>query len=122
MPRRRIFIVAGPPGCGKSPFFALSDFADQVFNADDGGAKLNSGSDENIPTAVRAAVNLEFEEFVPLKYPCWHVFRAGDDSAEHHYVGASKHCGENGFRVSTFYGPLAIVLRTGAEAIQAELV
>ena len=57
MRSRRMFIVAGPPGGGKSSFFALSDFADRVFNADDRAAELNSGSYENIPTAVRAAVN-----------------------------------------------------------------
>src|SRR6266853_1228040 len=64
MRSRRMFIVAGPPGGGKSSFFALSDFADHVFNADDRAAELNSGSYENIPTAVRTAVNREFEDFV----------------------------------------------------------
>jgi predicted ABC-type ATPase len=59
-----MFIVAGPPGGGKSSFFALSGFAEHVFNADDRAAELNAGSYENIPTAVRAAVNREFEEFV----------------------------------------------------------
>jgi hypothetical protein len=29
-----MFIVAGPPGGGKSSFFALSGFAEHVFNAD----------------------------------------------------------------------------------------
>jgi hypothetical protein len=48
-----MFIVAGPPGGGKSSLFALSGFADHVFNADDRGAELNAGSYENIPTAVR---------------------------------------------------------------------
>jgi predicted ATPase len=28
-----MFIVAGPPGGGKSSLFSLSDYADQVFNA-----------------------------------------------------------------------------------------
>ncbi|MBZ5623080.1 MAG: hypothetical protein LAQ69_30810 [Acidobacteriia bacterium] len=59
-----MFIIAGPPGGGKSSFFALSGLADHVFNADDRAAELNAGSYENIPTAVRAAVNREFEEFV----------------------------------------------------------
>lgn len=48
MPARRMFIIAGPPGAGKSSLFSLSDFADHVFNADDRAAELNSGSYESI--------------------------------------------------------------------------
>jgi predicted ABC-type ATPase len=59
-----MFIIAGPPGAGKSSLFPLVDFADQVFNADDRAAALNAGSYESIPLAIRAAVNREFEEFV----------------------------------------------------------
>jgi len=59
-----MFIVAGPPGGGKSSFFALPGFADLAFNAGDRAAELNRGPYENIPTSVRAAVNREFEEFV----------------------------------------------------------
>jgi len=40
MPRRMV-IVAGPPGAGKSSLFPLTDFADNVFNADDRAAALN---------------------------------------------------------------------------------
>ena len=40
MPADRMFIVAGPPGGGKSSLFSLSDFADHVFNADDRAAEL----------------------------------------------------------------------------------
>ncbi|MFZ0633879.1 MAG: hypothetical protein WAM08_00015, partial [Candidatus Acidiferrales bacterium] len=64
MPGRRMFIVAGPPGAGKSSLFPLTDFADQVFNADDRAAALNAGSYESIPLAIRTAVNKEFKEFV----------------------------------------------------------
>jgi predicted ABC-type ATPase len=49
MPARRMFIVAGPPGAGKSSLSSLSDFADHVFNADDRAAELNAGSHESIP-------------------------------------------------------------------------
>jgi len=59
-----MFIVAGPPGGGKSSFFALPGFADLAFNAGDRAAELNRGPYENIPACVRDAVNREFEEFV----------------------------------------------------------
>ncbi|MGA3025637.1 MAG: AAA family ATPase [Bryobacteraceae bacterium] len=64
MPARRMFIIAGPPGAGKSSLFPLIDFADRVFNADDRAATLNAGSYESIPLAIRTAVNPQFEEFV----------------------------------------------------------
>jgi predicted ABC-type ATPase len=64
MPVRRMFIVAGPPGAGKSSLFPLSKFAERVFNADDRAAQLNAGSYESIPLSVRTIVNREFEEFV----------------------------------------------------------
>ena len=64
MPAARMFIVAGPPGGGKSSIFSLSDFAERVFNADDRAAELNAGSYQSIPLTVRAEVNREFERFV----------------------------------------------------------
>jgi predicted ABC-type ATPase len=57
-------IIAGPPGAGKSSIFSLSDFAGNVFNADDRAAELNGGSYQSIPLSVRAVVNREFEQFV----------------------------------------------------------
>jgi hypothetical protein len=48
-----MFIVAGPPGAGKSSLFALSDFVRNVFNADDRAAQVNGGSYERIPLPVR---------------------------------------------------------------------
>jgi predicted ABC-type ATPase len=59
-----MFIVAGPPGAGKSSVLSLNRFADRVFNADDRAAELNAGSYQDIPLSVRATVNREFEEFV----------------------------------------------------------
>jgi len=47
MPGRHMFIVAGPPGAGKSSVFPLTDFADRAFNADHRTA-LNAGSYESI--------------------------------------------------------------------------
>jgi len=59
-----MFIVAGPPGAGKSSVFPLRNFADRVFNADDRAAELNGGSYREIPIHVRDVVNQEFERFV----------------------------------------------------------
>jgi predicted ABC-type ATPase len=59
-----MFIIAGPPGAGKSSVFPLRDFADRVFNADDRAAELNAGSYRMIPLNVRRLVNQEFEGFV----------------------------------------------------------
>jgi predicted ABC-type ATPase len=64
MPPPGMFIVAGPPGAGKSTVFSLRDFADRVFNADDRAAELNGGSYRAIPPIVRQQVNHEFETFV----------------------------------------------------------
>jgi predicted ABC-type ATPase len=59
-----MFIVAGPPGAGKSSFFGLRKFSDRVFNADDRAAELNGGSYQGISGSIRRAVNREFEIFV----------------------------------------------------------
>ena len=64
MTQPRMVIIAGPPGAGKSSIFSLSDFADNIFNADDRAAELNAGSYQSIPSSVRAVVNREFERFV----------------------------------------------------------
>lgn len=59
-----MFIVAGPPGSGKSTAFPVAEFGRRYFNADDRAAQLNGGSYVGIPPEVRSAVNLEFEEFI----------------------------------------------------------
>lgn len=64
MPAPRMFIIAGPPGGGKSSIFSLSAFASRTFNADDRAAELNGGSYRDIPLEVRRVVNREFEQFV----------------------------------------------------------
>ena len=64
MPAPRMFIIAGPPGGGKSSIFSLSAFASGTFNADDRAAELNGGSYQNIPLEIRRVVNREFEQFV----------------------------------------------------------
>ena len=58
---RRMFIVAGPPGAGKSTAFPVSGFGVDFFNADDRAAALNHGSYLNIPQAIRNEVNALFE-------------------------------------------------------------
>ena len=64
MAQPRMVIIAGPPGAGKSSLFALSDFAKNVFNADDRAAVLNAGSYQSIPLSVRAIVNRELSRLV----------------------------------------------------------
>ncbi len=59
-----MFIIAGPPGAGKSSAFPLNAFVDRFFNADDRAAELNSGSYLEIPLEIRRIVNREFESFV----------------------------------------------------------
>ena len=60
----RMFIVAGPPGAGKSRAFPVSGFGVDFFNADDRAAALNHGSYTNITPAIRDEVNILFESFV----------------------------------------------------------
>jgi predicted ABC-type ATPase len=59
-----MFIVAGPPGSGKSTAFPVSDFGVDFFNADDRAADLNRGSYLGIRGAIREEVNRLFEAFV----------------------------------------------------------
>jgi predicted ABC-type ATPase len=60
----RMFVVAGPPGSGKSTAFPVATFGVDFFNADDRAAALNDGSYTGIPVDVRAVVNRSFEVFV----------------------------------------------------------
>jgi predicted ABC-type ATPase len=60
----RMFIVAGPPGSGKSTAFPCSNFGVDFFNADDHAATLNHGSYFDIPRSIRGRVNSLFEAFV----------------------------------------------------------
>jgi predicted ABC-type ATPase len=59
-----MYIVAGPPGSGKSTVFPVSGFGVESFNADDFAAQLNGGSYRGIPQRIRARVNRLFESFV----------------------------------------------------------
>src|ERR1035438_412114 len=58
-----MFIVAGPPGAGKSRAFPVSGFGVDFFNADDRAAALNHGSYLNVTPAIRNEVNVLFESF-----------------------------------------------------------
>jgi len=59
-----MYIVAGPPGSGKSTAFPVSGFGVEFFNADDCAAQLNRGSYRGIPQSIRGQVNRQFESFV----------------------------------------------------------
>ncbi len=59
-----MYIVAGPPGSGKSTVFPVSGFGVEFFNADDRAAQLNHGSYRGIPQSIRDRVNRMFESFV----------------------------------------------------------
>ena len=60
----RMFVVAGPPGSGKSTAFPVSGFGVDFFNADDRAAALNRGSYLDIPRVIRGQVSQLFEAFV----------------------------------------------------------
>jgi predicted ABC-type ATPase len=58
-----MFIVAGPPGSGKSTVFPVSLFDVDCFNADDRAAQI-AGSYQGISLSLRKAVNIEMEQFI----------------------------------------------------------
>ena len=60
----KMYIVAGPPGSGKSTAFPVAAFGVDYFNADDHAAALNNGSYCDIPGEIRSRVNVLFETFV----------------------------------------------------------
>lgn len=57
----KMFIVAGPPGSGKSTTFPVAGFGVDFFNADDRAAALNQGSYVEIPQGIRDQVHRLFE-------------------------------------------------------------
>src|SRR5260370_11454062 len=109
MAGRRMFIVAGPPGAGKSSVFSLSDFANHVFNADDRAAQLNAGSYEIIPLSVRQTVNREFEEFVSAHVRSGTSFALETTLRSAVTFQQAKLATQNAFRVSMWYIALATV-------------
>ena len=58
-----MYVVAGPPGGGKSSLFPVKELGFDYFDADARAAELN-GSYRAIPAAVRAGVNVELEAFI----------------------------------------------------------
>jgi predicted ABC-type ATPase len=111
MPVRRMFIVAGPPGGGKSSVFSLLDLAKNVFNADDRAAQLNAGSYEKIPLSVRALVNREYEEFVRANIRSGCSFAVETTLRTTITFEQAKLAKDNGFRVSMLYVALDTVER-----------
>lgn len=59
-----MFVVAGPPGSGKSSLYPVSSFGVAFFNADDRAAELNGGSYIGISNEIRKVANRELEAFV----------------------------------------------------------
>ena len=59
-----MYIVAGPPGSGKSTVFPASDFGADFFNADDRAAQINHGLYLGISQSIRDKVNRQYESFV----------------------------------------------------------
>jgi predicted ABC-type ATPase len=103
MPQPRMIIIAGPPGAGKSSLFSLSDFARNVFNADDRAAELNAGSYQSIPLTVRAIVNREFEQFVHANIAAGTSFALETTLRSTITFEQARVAKENGFRVFMRY-------------------
>ena len=108
MPQPLMVIIAGPPGAGKSSVFSLSDFADNVFNADDRAAELN-GSYQSIPLHVRKIVNREFERFVHSNITAGTSFALETTLRSTVTFDQAKLAKEKGFRVFMRYVALNTV-------------
>jgi predicted ABC-type ATPase len=62
---RRMIVIAGPPGSGKSKGFDLNASGLDYFNADDKCRDLNGGSYHDISRELRTnVVNLELKRFI----------------------------------------------------------
>lgn len=109
MPQPLMAIVAGPPGAGKSSIFSLSDFAGNVFNADDRAAELNGGSYQSIPLSVRTVVNREFEQFVHSNIAAGTSFALETTLRSTIVFDQAKLAKEKGFRVFMRYVALDTV-------------
>jgi predicted ABC-type ATPase len=99
----RMFVIAGPPGAGKSSVFSLSKFAERTFNADDRAAELNSASYQDIPLSIRAIVNREFEEFVRANIRSGNSFALETTLRSSITFDQARLAKENGFRVIMRY-------------------
>lgn len=103
MDRPEMFIVAGPPGGGKSAAFGLRAFAERIFNADDRAAELNGGSYRGIPMAIRAQVNREFERFVQERIEARQPFAIETTLRSTITFEQAKIAKTAGFRVTMIY-------------------
>jgi predicted ABC-type ATPase len=103
MPSPTMFIVAGPPGSGKSSRFPLRDFGVDFFNADNRAAELNGGSFGVISAAIRKDVNQEFEQFIAdhterrISFAMETTLRSGVTFEQ------ARNARENGFRTEMYY-------------------
>jgi predicted ABC-type ATPase len=104
-----MFIVAGPPGSGKSDAFRLREFGVDFFNADDRAAELNGNSYHRIPLEIRSQVNREFEAFIEdhidrrISFAFETTLRTSVTFAQ------ARHAHANGFIVSMSYVALNTV-------------
>ena len=98
-----MFVIAGPPGAGKSSVFSLDNFAERTFNADDRAAELNSGSYQDIPLSIRAIVNREFEQFVHANIRSGNSFALETTLRSSITFDQARLAQENGFRVIMRY-------------------
>jgi len=98
-----MFIIAGPPGGGKSSIFSLSAFASRTFNADDRAAELNGGSYQDIPLEIRRVVNREFEQFVEASIDAEQSFALETTLRSEITFEQAKMAQSKGFRVVMRY-------------------
>lgn len=68
-----LYVVAGPPGSGKSSTFPVSRFGADAFNADERAAEL-WGSYRSIPLSIRSQVNVELEQAIADHIANWQSF------------------------------------------------
>ncbi len=98
-----MFIVAGPPGAGKSSVFPLPIFTERNFNAGDRAAELNGGSYRGIPLSIRERVNREFEDFVHDNIAAGRSFALETTLRSHATFEQAKLAQSSGFKVFMIY-------------------
>lgn len=104
-----MFIIAGPPGGGKTSVLSRVNFDGPSFNADDRAAQLNNGSYVGIPQSIRTIVNREFENFVQEQIRCGNSFAIETTLRSTISFEQAKLAKSHGFDVTMRYVALASV-------------